>query len=81
MKNVYVLLVLVLCGFHVLGQEQNLFCGERDARVRFFGINPEAWDAARMAQNQLEIETSSFGEEARGGGQTLYNSCSISCDP
>ncbi|MFM7770523.1 MAG: zinc metalloprotease, partial [Bacteroidota bacterium] len=72
MKNLQVFFLCLLSGIVSFGQENQLFCGERDARVRFFGANPETWDAARMANQQLEQETAGFSEDERGGGQTIY---------
>jgi len=72
MKNLQVFVLSLFIGIQAIGQETRLFCGERDARVRFFGAHPETWDAAKAAQHQLESETADFNEEARGGGQTIY---------
>ncbi len=75
MKILKTLLVVAL-GFASTGifaQEDHLYCGERDNRVRMFGMYPEAEGIARRANEALESYTQNFTDDApERGSQTIY---------
>jgi len=75
MKILKTLLVVAL-GFASTGifaQGDHMYCGERENRVRMFGMYPEAEGIARRANEALESYTQNFTDEApERGSQTIY---------
>lgn len=72
LKSVFVAILglVATCSF---GQEDHLNCGERESRVRMFGMNPEAEGLARRASEALESYTQNFIDEApERGSQVIY---------
>ena len=69
-------LLLVALGFASTGifaQGEHLYCGERENRVRMFGMYPEAEGIARRASEALESYTENFTDDApERGSQTIY---------
>lgn len=75
MKILKTLLVVAL-GFASTGifaQGDHMYCGERENRVRMFGMYPEAEGIARRANEALESYTENFRDDATDrGSQTIY---------
>lgn len=75
MKILKTLLVVALgiASTGIFAQENHLYCGERENRVRMFGMYPEAEGIARRANEALESYTQNFTDEApERGSQTIY---------
>lgn len=75
MKILKSLLVLALgiASTGLFAQEEHLYCGERESRVRMFGMYPEAEGIARRANEALENYTENFIDDAQDrGSQTIY---------
>jgi PKD repeat protein len=72
LKSVFIA-ILGLVATGVFAQEDHLNCGERENRVRMFGMYPEAEGIARRADQALETYTENFTDEApERGSQTIY---------
>jgi hypothetical protein len=57
----------------IFAQDEHLNCGERESRVRMFGMYPEAEGLARRADKALETYTENFTDDApERGSQTIY---------
>jgi PKD repeat protein len=75
MKILKTLLVIALgiASTGIFAQEEHLNCGERENRVRMFGMYPEAEGIARRASEALESYTENFSDQAPDrGSQTIY---------
>ena len=75
MKILKSLLVVALgiASIGIFAQDEHLNCGERENRVRMFGIYPEAEGIARRAGEALETYTENFRDNApERGSQTIY---------
>ncbi len=75
MKILKSLLVVALgiASTGIFAQEEHLYCGERENRVRMFGMYPEAEGIARRAGEALETYTENFVDNApERGSQTIY---------
>lgn len=71
-KTVF-LVALGLVALNSLAQEELLYCGERENRVRMFGMYPEAEGISRRANEALERYTESYIDDAPDrGSQTIY---------
>jgi hypothetical protein len=72
LKSIFIA-ILGLVATGVFAQEDHLNCGERENRVRMFGMYPEAEGIARRADQALETYTENFTDEApERGSQTIY---------
>jgi PKD repeat protein len=75
MKILKTLLVVALgiASTGIFAQGDHMYCGERENRVRMFGMYPEAEGIARRANEALESYTQNFTDEApERGSQTIY---------
>ncbi len=67
------LVALGIASTGIIAQVEHLYCGERESRVRMFGMYPEAEGLARRANEALENYTENFIDDAQDrGSQTIY---------
>ncbi len=72
LKSIFIA-ILGLVATGAFAQEEHLYCGERENRVRMFGMYPEAEGIARRAGEALETYTENFVDNApERGSQTIY---------
>ena len=72
LKSIFIA-ILGLVATGVFAQEEHLYCGERENRVRMFGMYPEAEGLARRADQALESYTENFVDDSsERGSQTIY---------